>query len=129
MLLALLLVAQEPQPERFSILLDQPCDADARAKAAARGEVLVCADGESERLPLPDERVPTGPVASNPYLRGTEAMALEATPCAARQEGCQVGFGQPIVAAALKGLIDLAKDATAKKPDKRGRVPIDISEP
>jgi hypothetical protein len=130
MLLTMLFLAQQPAPapERFSILLEDACGADAQARAEARGDVLVCgANGvTSQRLPLPDERVPTGPVASNPHLSARTALAAEAAPCAARQEGCQVGFGQPIVAAIVGGLIGLVMDAAKPKPDKSKRVPIPL---
>jgi hypothetical protein len=128
MLIALLLLAgQQPTPQRFSILVpDQRCY-DRRVDDQ---DVVVCAKAttDSQRLPFPDEATPTGPVASNPNLTGTAALAATGTPCAATQFGCQVGFGPPLVPI-IKGLVGLVKDATAKKPDKRGRVPIDISEP
>ncbi len=110
-------------PERFSILVD-PC-----AAASKDGnEVIVCGGpaGNSPRLPLPDDRGPPDhAVASNPELSAVRALQLESTPCAASQRGCQVVFGPPIapIAAAAVGLI---KSALAKKPDKRGRVPIDL---
>lgn len=128
MLLALLLAASAPQSH--SILLRDPCGPAERAAAEARGEVLVCGDATatSQRLPLPDERVPTGPVASNPHLTGAAALAAEGTPCAAALRGCTVGFGPPI-APIVGALVGLVRDAAARKPDKRGRVPIDISEP
>lgn len=136
MLLALLLQsaapAPAPPPERFSILEPvgpQPCPP--RAQAAKEGDdVVVCAtDLPAQALPYPQEYVYDGPRPSNPGVTGSGALAAAATPCAATQAGCQVGFGQPLVAAAVGALVGLVKDAAAKKPDKRGRVPIDISEP
>lgn len=110
-----------PPPERFSILL-QDCPTETNAK----GEVVVCADSpNAQRIPLPDERVPSGPVASNPNLTGIGALQAEGTPCAARQAGCLVGFGPPIVPM-VKGLVSAAKSAFAKKPDKSNRVPIPL---
>ncbi len=127
MLLTMLLLAQQPAPERFSILIPVPAQ-DCRKRGDPGGEVVVCGADQplSQRLPLPDERVPTGPVASNPYLTGRGALAAEATPCAAIQKGCTVGFGQPIVAAIVGGLVGLVQDATRAKPDKSKRVPIPI---
>ncbi len=128
MLLTLLLMAQQPAPppERFSILVEDLCGPGAQARADARGDVLVCgANGAaSQRLPLPDERVPVGPVASNPHLSARTALAADATPCAALQGGCQVGFGAPIVSAIVGGLVGLVKDAAKPRPDKSKRVPI-----
>ena len=113
-------------PERFSILVD-PC-----AAASKDGnDVIVCGGpaANSPRLPLPDERGPPDRgVASNPELSAVRALQLEGTPCAASQWGCQVGFGPPIVPIA-KAAVGLIKSALAKKPDKRGRVPIDLDGP
>lgn len=133
MLLVLLAAAaQQPAPERFSILVPVPPQkcAPRQVREGEEGDVVVCAkDLPDQTIPYPDEYVYDGPRPSNPEVTGAAAMAAEATPCAASQSGCQVGFGQPIVAAAVKGLVNLIQDAAAKKPDKRGRVPIDISEP
>lgn len=137
MLLILLAVAgQEPVPERFSILAPvaaQKCPPrthDGAAGDRKDGDVVVCAtDLPDQTIPLPDEYVSPNPRPSNPQLTGTGALAAEVTPCAATQSGCQVGFGQPIVAAAVNGLVELVKEVTGRKPDRRGRVPIDISEP
>ena len=137
MLLAIMLQAAAPAPaapppERFSILVPvspQPCPP--RSEKPAEGDdVVVCAtDLPAQALPYPQEYVYPGPRPSNPYANGEGALAAQGTPCAAAQGGCQVGFGQPLVAAAVGALVGAVKDATAKKPDKRGRVPIDISEP
>ena len=128
MLLTLIFLVQQPVPERFSILLEDACGAEAQARADARGDVLVCGVNgvTSQRLPLPDERVLPGPVASNPHLSARTALNAEATPCAALQNGCQVGFGQPIAAAIVGGLVGLVKDAARPKPDKSKRVPIPL---
>ncbi|MCK8456880.1 hypothetical protein [Sphingomonas faeni] len=113
-------------PERFSILVD-PC-----AAASKDGnDVIVCGGpaANSPRLPLPDERGPPDrAVASNPELSAARALQLEGTPCAASQWGCQVGFGPPIAPIA-KAAVGLIKSALAKKPDTRGRVPIDLDGP
>ena len=113
-------------PERFSILVD-PC-----AAASKDGNEIIVRGGpaaNSPRLPLPDERGPPDhAVASNPNLSAVRALQLEATPCAASQRGCQVGFGPPIAPIA-KAAVGLIKSALAKKPDKRGRVPIDLDGP
>ena len=113
-------------PERFSILVD-PCAATSKDG----NEIVVCGGhaAASPRLPLPDERGPHDhAVASNPNLSAVRALQLEATPCAASQRGCQVGFGPPIAPIA-KAAVGLIKSALAKKPDKRGRVTIDLDGP
>lgn len=127
MLIFLAMAAQASPPERFSILAPVPPQ-ECVARQAENGDVVVCGETPelSQRLPLPGDAPPAGPVASNPHLTGTAALAAEATPCAALQKGCQVGFGQPLVAAAAKGLVTLVQDAARKKPDKRGRVPIPL---
>ena len=113
-------------PERFSILVD-PC-----AATSKDGNEIVVSGGpaaNTPRLPLPDERGPPDhAVASNPNLSAVRALDLSDTPCAARQGGCQVGFGPPIAPIA-KAAVGLIKSALAKKPDKRGRVPIDLDGP
>lgn len=124
--------AAPPSPERFSILVPvAPQRCPPRQQARREGEdVVVCAtDLPDQTVPLPNDYVYPTPRPSNPEVTGTGALAAEGTPCAAVQRGCQVGFGQPLVAAAVKGAVGLIQDATRKKPDKRGRVPIDISEP
>lgn len=136
MLLALLAAqaaaAPAAPPERFSVLVPvapQPCPPRVE-KPSEEGDVVVCATGlPDQTVPYPNEYVYDGPRPSNPGVTGSGALASEGTPCAASQWGCQVGFGQPLVAALVNGAVELVKDATAKKPDKRGRVPIDISEP
>ena len=115
-----------PAPERFSILVD-PCATQTRDG----NEIVVCGGpaANSPRLPLPDERGPPDhAVASNPNLTAVRALELSDTPCAARQGGCQVGFGPPIAPIA-KAAVGLIKSALAKKPDKTGRVPIDLGGP
>ncbi len=117
---------QTPLPERFSILVD-PCAAASKDGS----EIIVCGGPavNSPRLPLPDERGPPDrAVASNPELSAVRALQLEGTPCAASQRGCQVGFGPPIAPIA-KAAVGLIKSALVKKPDKRGRVPIDLDGP
>ncbi|MGA1798056.1 hypothetical protein VH567_04665 [Sphingomonas sp. 4RDLI-65] len=118
--------APAPVPQRFSILVD-PC-----ATTSKDGnEIVVCgapATG-SPRLPMRDDRGPPDhPVASNPELSAVRALSLEGTPCAASQWGCQVGVGPPIMPIA-KAAVGLVKSALAKKPDKTGRVPIDLDGP
>ncbi len=115
-----------PVPQRFSILAD-PC---ARTSDDGR-DIVVCGSTQasSPRLPLPDERgPPDGPVASNPELSAVRALALESPPCAASQKGCQVGIGPPIMPIA-RAAVGAVKSMLAKKPDKRGRVPILLDDP
>lgn len=115
-----------PIPERFSILVD-PC----ATQTEDGNEVVVCGKSATTtpRLPMRDDRgTPDHPVASNPELSAVRALQMENTPCAATQWGCQVGFGPPIAPIA-KAAVGLIKSALAKKPDKRGRVPIDLDGP
>jgi hypothetical protein len=140
MILALLMMAQaasaqaaqpapapkaQAAPERFSVLADPapPCPETRDEK----GDIIVCAaNSQQQRLPLPDEAPPEGPTPSNPYKTGAGALAATNTPCAISRD-CIVGFGPPIVPM-VKGAVDLAKKAFAKKPDKTGRVPIDLND-
>jgi hypothetical protein len=117
-----MLAAQGPAPDRFSILAPVPPQ---ECREDRVDDVVVCGKTPalSQRLPLPDERVPTGPVASNPNVTGIGAMRSEAVVCAAIQRGCVVGVGPP--PAAVEALVNLVEDAVRRKPDKRGRVPID----
>ncbi len=118
--------AAPPVPERFSILVD-PCATQTRDG----DEVVVCGKSATTtpRLPMRDDRGPPDhAVASNPNLTAVRALELSDTPCAARQGGCQVGFGPPIAPIA-KAAVGLIKSALAKKPDKHGRVPIDLNGP
>ncbi|BCA62123.1 hypothetical protein HMP09_1357 [Sphingomonas sp. HMP9] len=118
--------AVPPVPQRFSILVD-PC----ATQTQNGSEIVVCGKSATvtPRLPMRDDRGPPDhPVASNPELSAVRALQLENTPCAASQWGCQVGFGPPIVPIA-KAAVGLIKSALAKKPDKRGRVPIDLDGP
>ncbi|RZL56438.1 MAG: hypothetical protein EOP65_08305 [Sphingomonas sp.] len=111
-------------PQRWSILTPQPC-----MPQADKTDIVVCADGtSSQTLPLPDEIGPPPGRGANRDLKATTALALEAPPCAATLRGCTVGFGPPIVPL-VGALAKVAKSAFAKKPDKRGRVAIDLSTP
>lgn len=126
--LAMLLQAGAAPPPRFSILYD-PC----RTPAAGK-DVVVCGKNGagSDRLPLPED-APPSPNYVKPDSRDyrDNAMKLD-TPCAARQGGCQVGFGPPIVpliAAGVKAIGDARKDqrwAKAKARDGDRRQPIDL---
>jgi hypothetical protein len=115
-----------PQPQRWSILAtngDPACE----RRTTENGEILVCAEAPSDqRLPLPDYTEPGDtPNGINPDKTGAGALAAEGAPCASVQRGCLVGVGPPIVLI-VKGAVDLMKSAFAKKPDKRGRVPIPL---
>jgi len=115
-----------PVPQRFSILVD-PC----ATQTEDGNEVVVCGKSATTtpRLPMRDDRGPSDhAAASNPELSAVRALQLENTPCAATQWGCQVGFGPPIAPIA-KAAVGLIKSALAKKPDTRGRVPIDLDGP
>ena len=118
--------AAPPLPEHFSILVD-PC----ATQTQDGNEIIVCGKSATTtpRLPMRDDRGPPDhAVASNPNLTAVRALELSDTPCAVRQGGCQVGFGPPIAPIA-KAAVGLIKSALAKKPDKRGRVPIDLDGP
>ena len=140
-----------PPPERFSILAPVAA-AECRPRLPS-DEIVVCADGESQRLPLPERGTPSGPTASNRDLDGLGALNAARTPCATVQGGCQVGvdvFGAGTAAVRLiQKLIApdsccetpgeatnpfaLVGDAVggvgrvfAKKPDKSNRIPIPL---
>ena len=121
-------------PTRFSILAPQPCapqdDTPQPEKAKDESaDIVVCADGKSpQSLPLPEEAGPPAGRGANRELSAAKVLALEGTPCAARQGGCTVGFGPPIMPM-IGALAKAAKSAFAKKPDKSNRVAIDLSEP
>lgn len=131
-LLLLALQAAAPAaaaPERFSILVD-PC---ASAHDDQGKDVVVCGrpDAVSPRLPLPDFRGPPDhAVPSNPDM--TAVVALNGpgigNECGAYGENCPVGGGGYVIPKLLGGAVDLAKSAFAKKPDKRGRVPIPMTD-
>ena len=114
-------------PARISILVD-PTPACSPSSDDGK-DVVVCAQrDQQQRLPLRDQRGdPEGPVASNPELTGRGALAAEATPCAAHQGGCQVGFGPPIVPI-VAALVGAVKSGLAKRPDKSNRVAIPLDD-
>ena len=132
LLLALQSAPAAPPPERWSILVPAPGQ-DSRQpcvpsrSADGKDDVVVCAnDQASPRLPDPDSVPSSGPTPSNRALSGTGALAAEGTPCPISRS-CIVGFGPPIVPL-VKGAVDLARRAFAKKPDKTGRVPIPLDD-
>lgn len=91
--------ATEPAPTRFSILepvATEPCVRRGKDGKTSNNpdDIVVCGKPLlSQKLPLPNEVVPDGPVPVNPYLTGTGALAAETnTPCAARQKGCTTGI-------------------------------------
>jgi hypothetical protein len=117
--------AVPPVPEKFSILADQ----SVCGTRDAHGDIIVCSSSVqgTQRLPLPgDTGPPAGPAPSNPYLRPDVALN-NSRDCSASRD-CIVGFGPPVVPM-IKGAVDLAKQAFAKKPDKTGRVAIDLNDP
>ncbi|MEG3123244.1 hypothetical protein [Sphingomonas sp. GB1N7] len=139
MLLALLLaqadpatVSSKPAANSWSILepiANEPCRRADAAEEKNDQNIVVCAQPlPSQKLPYPNEVIPKGPKPSNPEMRASGALDAEASPCATRLGGCQVGFGPPIMPI-IAGAVDLAKRAFAKKPDKTGREPILLDEP
>ncbi len=119
-------VSSAPTEKSWSILNPPDCP------VAKEGDktIVVCAPGTESgaRLPLPDWGPPDRPVASNPNMTAIRALELDGTPCAATQRGCQSGFGPPI-APLVAGAVALAKSAFTKKPDKTGRIAIDLTDP
>jgi len=111
-------------PTHFSIL------APVCRRAPGDPDIVVCnTPDDGARLPLPDDRGPPDhPVPINPNRTGIGALAATATPCAATQWGCEVGFGPPVMPI-VNGAIGLVKSALAKKPDKTGRVAIPLDDP
>jgi hypothetical protein len=118
---------QGAPPPQISILVD-PSPACTPPPEGSK-DVVVCAPtNQQQRLPLRDDRGPSeGPVPVNPELNGRGALAAEGTPCAARQGGCQVGFGPPIVPI-VAALVGAVKSGLAKHPDKTGRVAIPLDD-
>lgn len=122
----------QPQAERWSILVptpEQPC-VPRPGPQTGRDDIVVCATNQpSPRLPDPASVPSSGPIPSNRDMTGAGALAAQATPCPISR-ACVVGFGPPIVPM-IKGAVDLAKRAFAKKPNKTGRVaiPLDDSDP
>ena len=136
-MIALLLLLQSaapaavpPQPERWSILVPTPGQACVRERQPGdRDDIVVCADPDPQaslRLPDPDSVPSKGPMKSNPYLTGSGALAAMATPCPISRT-CVVGFGPPVVPL-IKGAVDAAKRAFAKKTDKTSRVAIPLDD-
>ncbi len=92
LILAILLQAAAPAvPARHSILApvgDQPC-----VRKTEQDEVVVCADPlPAQALPLPNEAVSTGPRPVNRDMTGIGALRASNAPCAARMDGCTIGF-------------------------------------
>ncbi len=128
-MIAALLLAQAAAntPQRFSVLVD-PC----ASASNDGGDVVVCGrpDKLAPRLPLPQFRGPPDhPTPSNPYLRPSVALngATIGNECGAYGEGCPVGGGGYAIPKLLGGAAGLIKGALAKRPDKRGRVAIDLA--
>jgi hypothetical protein len=142
---------QEADGRQSWSILNDPC-----ASARTRDEIVVCGKGAETvpRLPLPEERGPPDrPMPSNPDVTGIGALNASVAPCATRSEGCTTGInilgGGTFLVRGIGKLIDpnscceepgeatnpikLVGDAIGgvgrafrKKPDKSGRVAIDI---
>lgn len=133
MIVALVFLAQAspkaPPPERFSILVD-PCTS---ANDDQGKDIVVCgrSDAISPRLPMRDLRgVPDHAVPSNPDMKASVALDGPSGrgECGAYGEACPVGGGGYVLPALVGGAVDGVKRALAKRPDKRGRVPIDLGD-
>ena len=113
-----------PTTESWSILA--PTDEICEKRTTDQGDIVVCdRPGSGQRLPLFEAEPGATPRGVNPNKTGIGALAAGATPCAATQRGCVVGFGPPIVPI-IKGAVSALKSALAAKPDKRGRIPIPL---
>lgn len=140
--------------QRWSILAE-PCPPPPEGS----DQIVVCGSGvpNAPRLPLPEERGPPDhPVASNPDLSGSGALAAVGSPCATLSQGCATGVdlfsAGTFAVRAIGKLIDpdscceepgeatniglLVRDAVKaagrvgrRKPDKSKRVPIPLDDP
>ncbi len=138
--------AVETRPDGSQVWWIMSCPTRAQA-----GEIVVCG--------RPDDALPREPApgrGANRDLSAANALALQSTPCAARQGGCQVGFnifGPPTMLVRVIGKLinprsdccegndatdplSLVRDAAtglkrafAAKPDRSNRVPIVLDEP
>lgn len=145
-------------PTSFSILQPVPNEPCVRrgTKNSNPDDIVVCGKPlPSQSVPYSNEVVLDEPRPSNPDLRGTGALALEATPCGARSGGCGSGidlFGAGTAAVRLvqkavtpnscceepgegtnvfllgKDAVRGVKHAFRKKPDKSRRVPIPLDD-
>ena len=129
-LILLALLQAAPVPERFSILVD-PCASASDDKGT---DIIVCGrpDKITPRLPLRDFRgVPDRPVPSNPDMLASVALNGKdiGNECGAYGEDCPVGLGGYLLPKVVTGAVGAVKSAFARKPDKRGRVPIILDDP
>jgi hypothetical protein len=128
---ALLLLAQTAapaEPQRWSILRDEA--GTCQPSKTTNDDVVVCAGRDADRLPLRDEpRVADrsrGPIQD--ARAGLERMG---TPCAVRQEGCQVGFGPslPQIVGAVKAIGRAIAGSGVARDTAGERVPIPLDAP
>ena len=102
-------------PTTFSILqpiADEPC-VRRGVKGTSPDDIVVCGKPlPSQKLPYPNEVVLDEPRPSNPDLRGTGALALEASPCASVSGGC--GTGIDLIGAGVQ-LVRLAQKAVSPR--------------
>ena len=133
-MIALFLIALQAAaptaPQRFSILVD-PC---ASAQDDKGRDVVVCGsrDAITPRIPLRDYRgVPDHPVPSNPDMTGAAALNGPGIghECGAYGEDCPVGGGGYVLPVLVNGAVGAVKGVFARKPDKTGRVAIDLDAP
>jgi hypothetical protein len=125
-------------PSQWSIQVpvpDEPCVQRSATGAKPSGgggrtedknDIVICSrlvPLPSQKLPYPNEIVPDHAMPSNPNMTGAGALQAVNPPCS----GCDEDSNS-IVAPMLSGAVDLAKRAFAKKPDKKGRVAIDLSD-
>lgn len=102
--------------QRWSIM-----SCPSRAKG---GEIVVCGRKDADDA----FEGPAAGRGANRDLSGAHALALQATPCRAKQ-GCNVIYG-PSALSKVPGLLAQAVQAAGTRtPDKRGRVAIPLDEP
>ena len=136
-------VSPKPGSESWSILLPVPGESrtrlankgdgcispeerDARAAGKKTGEnddIIVCGQPlPSQVLPYPNEVIPDTPQPSNPDMTGMGALNAGGPPC----PSCDT---ETIYMPLAKEIVHGVKNAFRKRPDKTGRVAIDLDDP
>lgn len=93
-----------------------------RAAKDEGGDIIVCGQPlPSQTLPYPNEVIQNSPQPSNPYMTGIGALNAGVPPC----PGCDT---ETIYVPLAKEIVHGVKNAFRKRPDKTGRVPIDLDD-